>query len=256
LYVPRLPVIPTTIAPPDTPTYTPTVTTQIPNQQPTPQITSPKGDVQFSYDGYDEVGWYKDLVLTGSAQDLEDGALSGESLIWSTDQTSIQAGELGRGTKISTRLYSSVCRGVTHTITLLAVDSQGARGVDVRRVQLSPKSCAPHLTILQPIAGVFPPDGYDEGLAAHYLEVKGAVEASDARNRPITGDAIVWMTNQTAVQDAILGYGAQPAFRLYLPDTQSYCDAIKHNVRIVATDREGRRIEKTVSITITESCIG
>jgi LysM repeat protein len=256
LYVPRLPVISATIAPTDTATYTPIVITQIPNQLPSPHITTPKGDVQVGYDGYDEIGWYKDLVLTGSAQDLEDGALSGESLVWTTDQTSIQAGELGRGAEISTRLYSSVCRGVTHTITLLAVDSQGARSVDVRRVRLSPKSCTPNLTILRPAAGVFPPDGYDKGLAASYLEVKGAVEASDARNRPIAKDAIVWMTDQTAVQDAILGYGTQPSFRLYLPDTESYCDAIKHNVRIVVTDGEGERIEKTVSITITESCIG
>ncbi len=258
LYVPRLPVVTETITitPTETPIDTPTVITQTSNKPPSLQITNPRGDIQVIYDGYDKVGWYKDLVLTGSAKDPEDGALSGDSLVWTTDQTSIQAGELGRGTKISARLYSNVCRGVTHTITLLGVDSQGSDGTDVRQIRLLPKSCTPNLKILRPSAGVFPPGGFDQGLNAYYLEVKGAAEASDARNRPITGDAIVWMTDQTAVQDAILGYGAQPSFRLYLPNTKSYCDAIKHNVRIVVTDREGERIEKTVSITITESCIG
>lgn len=260
LFVPRLPVVtktftPTPVTPTNTPTNTPTVTMQITNQPPKVHITMPDGDVKLAYDGYDERGWYKDLVLAGDAQDQEDGPLSGKSLIWTTDQTSIQAGELGGGAKISVRLYSSACQGVTHTLTLTAVDSQGAQSSATRRIRLAPKSCTPTLRVVQPKDGEYSASGYDRSNSAYYLDIVGEVEAFDARNRRIDGEAIVWTTDQTNVQKAVLGYGAQPSLRLLLPDNNSSCDyTLTHHIRVVATDREGFQAERTISVTIKESC--
>lgn len=90
-------------------------------------ITTPGGDVEYVYDGYDEARglWYADIVLTGTANDPEDGALTGAALDWTTNQGSIQNVALGSGTSLNVRLYSDTCTGVTHTITLTATDSFG-----------------------------------------------------------------------------------------------------------------------------------
>ncbi len=99
---------------------------------PTASITTPSSDstgdnAAYAYDGYDStLGlWYKDVLLQGSASDNQDGTLSGSSLTWTTSQSGIQAAILGHGASVTVRLYSNVCTGVTHTISLDAVDSDG-----------------------------------------------------------------------------------------------------------------------------------
>ncbi len=97
-------------------------------EPPTVSILSPTAPVPDAfYDGYDNAMglWYVDLVVQGSGNDLEDGALSGTSLTWSTNRTDIQDAVLGTGTNPTLRLYSNDCFGVTHTIRLEAVDSDG-----------------------------------------------------------------------------------------------------------------------------------
>lgn len=69
--------------------------------------------------------WYTDVQLTGSAVDPEDGTLSGSTLLWTTDRSDLQDAALGTGSSITTRLYSDVCTGVWHEITLSATDSGG-----------------------------------------------------------------------------------------------------------------------------------
>ena len=59
------------------------------------------------------------IAFTGSATDLEDGPLTGASLVWSS---SID-GQLGEGESITSNLSAG-----THTITLTATDSNGASG--------------------------------------------------------------------------------------------------------------------------------
>ncbi len=97
------------------------------DQPPTVTITSPADQAEFFYDGYDEgLGmWYADVTFTGSATDPEDGPLTGASLVWTTDQTSLQAPQLGTGQSVTARLYSATCTGTTHLVTLTATDSFG-----------------------------------------------------------------------------------------------------------------------------------
>jgi len=95
---------------------------------PTVQITNPSGNTTYGFDGACGTScWYKDVELQGQATDPEDGALSGSSLVWTTDRTDVQNGHLGTGTSLTARLYSHKCTspGITHNVTLTARDSGG-----------------------------------------------------------------------------------------------------------------------------------
>lgn len=105
------------------------------SQPPTVAITTPASDVDVVYDGYDDGRgqWYADVNLVGSANDPEDGPLTGSDLVWTTNYAG-QAPVLGTGTSLNARLYSSTCTGVTHTITLTATDSAGNARTAVVRI--------------------------------------------------------------------------------------------------------------------------
>ncbi|KYF80342.1 hypothetical protein BE18_51525 [Sorangium cellulosum] len=103
---------------------------------PAASIVTPAGDLELEpWDGYDSERsrWFKDVTLVGSAMDIEDGPLSGESLVWTTDRTNDQPAELGRGSSVVARLYSGECFGDTHRITLQAIDSGGNRSAPATR---------------------------------------------------------------------------------------------------------------------------
>lgn len=82
------------------------------NASPSATITSPSGGEIFTSGTA--------ISLEGSGDDPEDGALSGASLVWSSDLD----GQLGTGSSLST---AGLGIG-RHTITLTAVDAQGATG--------------------------------------------------------------------------------------------------------------------------------
>jgi hypothetical protein len=107
------------------------------NQPPVVSITTPSSDIERTYDGYDDGRgqWYYDVTLVGNATDPEDGALTGGSLVWTTNYAG-QAPLLGTGTSLTARLYSGTCTGVTHTITLTATDSSGNARTAVVRIYI------------------------------------------------------------------------------------------------------------------------
>ncbi len=107
------------------------------DQPPTVAISSPAADIELFYDDYDDARdqWYTDVTLVGSANDPEDGALTGGDLVWTTNYAD-QAALLGTGTSLTTRLYSSTCTGVTHTVTLTATDSFGNDRTAVVRIRI------------------------------------------------------------------------------------------------------------------------
>lgn len=105
-------------------TQPPVLTTSWPAGDATPLLDE---DAHFETDGYDAAKqmFYKDLTLSVTANDPEDGPLTGSSVVWTTDRTSIQPASLGTGTTVSIRLYSPDCFGALHTITVKATDSDG-----------------------------------------------------------------------------------------------------------------------------------
>jgi len=135
LYLPRLPI--QTITP--TFTYTPK-----PDLPPVVTIISATVNSIYTYDGYDQnLGLsYTYVVLEGSAIDSEDGLLNGSSLIWSTDRTDIYKDSfLGTGSIVKAILYSNICGGVWHTITLTATDGKGNAAVAFVRIFIGSADC-------------------------------------------------------------------------------------------------------------------
>ena len=108
----------------DTPSPTPTAT----NSPPNVMIIFPVDGSVYPRDGFDRNLnlWYSIIELRGSASDLEDDVLSDSALVWSTDRSDIQNAVLGTGLIIKATLYSNVCSGGSHTITLTGRDRQDA----------------------------------------------------------------------------------------------------------------------------------
>jgi len=74
--------------------------------------------------------WYTFQELSGVAFDSQDGTLAENSLVWTTDQTAVQQGTLGVGTRMKGQLFGAPCEVIVHTIRLTAIDSAGNIGYD------------------------------------------------------------------------------------------------------------------------------
>jgi probable HAF family extracellular repeat protein len=108
-----------------------TVPTAAPNQVPNVSISSPTQP-------YFTQG--QSIAFAGSAIDPEDGALTGASLVW----TSNLDGQIGTGTSFST---TSLSVG-THTITLTATDSKGAKNAAAIQVVVDPAPPANPIAVI------------------------------------------------------------------------------------------------------------
>lgn len=105
---------------------------------PSPQIIQPTAegiDVCCS----DAMGQYAEVDLQGSANDPEDGALTGDALVWTTTADENGDGtmttrELGTGTTVSdARLYGAFR---THVLTLTATDSGGQSASVIKQIEV------------------------------------------------------------------------------------------------------------------------
>jgi parallel beta-helix repeat protein len=92
------------------------------NDAPIAAISSPANNSTFTQG--------QAITFQGSANDVEDGSLTGASLVW----TSSIDGQIGTGESF-TRNDLSIG---THTITLVATDSQGAQGTDSVTIIVNP----------------------------------------------------------------------------------------------------------------------
>ena len=99
------------------------------NSAPTSVISAPSNGTTFTQGG--------EISFIGSGTDPEDGQLTGNSLIWTSDKD----GQIGTGQSF-TKSNLSVN---THTITLTAKDSDGATGTDSVTITVASTSCSdPH----------------------------------------------------------------------------------------------------------------
>lgn len=92
---------------------------------PAAMITSPSGGSSFMQGD--------DINFTGYATDLEDGNLTGKSLVW----TSSIDGRMGTGSEL---LFATLTPG-NHTITLTATDSFGLKANDSVQIEVKAYSC-------------------------------------------------------------------------------------------------------------------
>ena len=145
--------------------------------------------------------------------------------------------------------------GVTHTFPA------GAHVVEVRAfadpaasdsIAVTANTCTnlpPTATILTPSGDiVVGPDGFDTVTNLSFADVTLAGEAVDPEEGNLGGAALVWTTNRTDHQPALLGTGESLTARLFLEDN---CGGEDHILSLQATDGDGNPstpVQRTITI--------
>jgi aqualysin 1 len=161
------------------------------------------------------------IEFSGGAEDPEDGALSGESLVW----TSSLQGQIGTGTSFS---RSDLVAG-THLVALVATDSDGAVGTTSVSITVLSANQSPVATITKPVTG--------QAFAGGTL-VEFSGSGWDPEDGVLPGESLVW----TSSLQGTIGTGTS--------FSRSDLVAGSHLVSLVATDSDGATGTATVSITI------
>ncbi len=106
---------------------TATITITAGNAEPTARITTPATGAR--YNEGDSISFY------GSAEDDQDGALTGRALVWTSNNAGLVQ-VIGAGSSVTT---STLAPG-THTITLTATDSQNSSGTASIQITVTAKT--------------------------------------------------------------------------------------------------------------------
>lgn len=137
-------------------------------------------------------------------------------------------------------------------IVVRATDDFGA--FDEDWVNLSIEPC----TNLPPVVAITSPaadaelvyDGYDSGRAMWYRDVTLVGQASDPEDGELSGSALVWTTDRSDIQPALLGTGQSLSVRLY----SNNCEGVTHTITLSATDSSGNVRMAVVRIRIWTLC--
>jgi len=159
-------------------------TISVPNKPPFVAITNPANNTLVAQGGL--------VVFGGGATDLEDGPLSGDNLVWSSDKD----GALGTGGSLPLNTLSA---GL-HTITLRATDSDGAfaeasitvvvgmlANFDLQPDTISPAGAPPAVTAIVTLPPGYPTDLIDTTslklvIGAHEVQPTSVESLGDTDN--------------------------------------------------------------------------
>ena len=183
----------------------------VPNQAPVAAITAPPAGSVFLLGA--------PVTLTGTGTDLEDGALGGAALTWSSDVD----GVLGTGGSLTT---SGLSAG-THLITLTVRDALNATGTATRTIVINRPPTAQ-------VTAPAPNSSYPAGSAVTFTGT-----GTDPEDGALSGAALAWASNV----DGALGTGASL--------TTSSLSVGPHVITLTATDSRGATHSATVNVTIT-----
>jgi hypothetical protein len=146
----------------------------------------------------------------------------------------------------------------THIVVARATDSQGLWEERTRAV--TTESCdgnqAPVCRITRPATDstVNDPahviDGFDPARGLWYADVTLKGDGIDNEDGALPDSALVWTTDRTSLQPAVLGYGRALTARLY----SNSCAGTLHTVTLTVRDREGRTDTATRLIQIWSLC--
>ena len=193
-----------------------TIPTPVGNQSPTATITAPTNNASFVQG--------TPVTFTGSGQDPEDGALTGGSLVW----TSNVNGQIGTGTTFN---KSNLSVG-PHTITLKATDSQAAFGTASVQITITAPNQPPTATITAPTNNA----SFAQGTSVTFTG-----SGQDPEDGALTGGSLVWTSN---VNGQI---GTGTTFN------KSNLSVGPHTITLKATDSQAAFGTTSVQITITAS---
>lgn len=99
---------------------------------------------------------------------------------------------------------------------------------------------APEATIVTPASDsgvnddIYAYDGFDDDLDLWYTDVDLEGVGQDEEDGTLSGSALVWKTNQTVLQEEVLGTGTNPTVRLYSDE----CFGVEHIIVLEVTDSE------------------
>lgn len=183
-------------------TVTITITAADSGSGPTATILSPADGSEFSKSDT--------INFTGAGTDGEQGAITGENLVWSS---SID----GEFSQTGTLVQKSDLSSGNHTITLTVTDSTGLTDTDTVDITVLDNN-APVVTITSPSAGT----NYQPGAAIPFTAT-----ATDAEDGALSGDSLVWTL------DGSTQIGTGTGF------TKSDISSGIHTVSVTATDSDG-----------------
>ncbi|MEA2060983.1 MAG: hypothetical protein U9P10_10840 [Thermodesulfobacteriota bacterium] len=153
------------------------------NTPPNADITSPSTLLSFNTG--------ETITFEGTGTDAEDGTLTGDALVWSSDRD----GGLGTGASLSN---ASLSEG-EHTITLTASDTSGSSAMAFIIITVGSSANAPAVIISSPAES---PSGTYEAKAGDTINFIGS--ASDFDGSPIADENLEWISSR----DGKIGTGS------------------------------------------------
>ncbi|MDJ0766559.1 MAG: hypothetical protein QNJ97_26530 [Myxococcota bacterium] len=165
------------------------------------------------------------LDFAGTGTDPEDGALTGTSLVWTSDLE----GPIGMGASVNTGLDTLG----THTITLTATDSGGLFGTDAITLNVI-DALLPHVSITSPSEG----GAFLQGVSITFI-----CQATDVAGNTIPNANIVW----TSDLEGQLGLGAVVSNALLTIGT--------HTITCAATDSAGKTGSDAINIEVLDNFV-
>ncbi|MEO5814465.1 MAG: PKD domain-containing protein [Gemmatimonadaceae bacterium] len=185
------------------------------NHAPTAAITTPANNASFVQG--------TSVAFTGTGTDLEDGALSGASLVW----TSSRDGVIGTGASVATTALTAG----SHVVTLTAKDAQNATATATLTITITANQA--------PTASIATPTNNAVFLLGATVAFNGA--GNDVEDGTLTGASLVW----TSSINGQIGTGASVA--------SSTLSGGTHTITLTSKDSRGATGVASISVTINQA---